>query len=85
MSSRRAAKPATFYIKGLLKQSVPGIYKLEENGITYKLTYEQFNQLKHAHCTIEQWYNNLDRFAKKKVIRYGNINVEDNDFYPDAE
>ena len=55
MSSRRARKPATFYLKWLLKQSMPGTYKLEEKGITYDLTYEQFNQLKAAHSTIEEW------------------------------
>lgn len=85
MSTRRARKPATFYLKGLLKPSTPGIYKLEENGITYELNYEQFNQVKETHNTIEQWYNNLDRFAKKKIIRYGNMHLEDNGFYPDVE
>ncbi len=85
MSSRRARKPATFYLKGLLKQSIPGMYKLEDNGITYDLNYEQFNQLKAAHSTIEEWYNNLDRFAKKNITRYGNVNIEDNGFYPDVE
>lgn len=72
-------------MKGLLKPSTPGIYKLEENGITYELNYEQFNQVKETHNTIEQWYNNLDRFAKKKIIRYGNMHLEDNGFYPDVE
>ena len=85
MSYRRARKPATFYIKGLLKQSIAGIYKLEENGITYELTYEQFNQLKAAHCTIEEWYHKLDRFAKKCIKRYGNLIIDDNGFYPDVE
>jgi len=85
MSSRRARKPATFYLKGLLKQSIPGMYKLEENGITYDLNYEQFNQLKAAHSPIEEWYNNLDRFAKKNIVRYGNVNIEDNGFYPDVK
>ena len=47
--------------------------------------YEQFNQLKVAHSTIEEWYNNLDRFAEKKIIRYGNVNIENNGFYPDVE
>ena len=85
MSSRRARKPASFYLKDLLKQSIPGVYKFEENGTTYDLNYEQFNELKAAHRTIEQWYNNLDRFAKKNIIRYGNVNIEDNGFYPDVE
>ena len=84
MSSRRARKPATIYLKGLLKQSISGVYKLEENGITYELIYEQFNQVKAAHSTIEEWYRNLDRFAKKEIIRYGNVNIEDNGFYPDC-
>lgn len=85
MSSRRAKKPASFYLKGLLKPSQPGIYKLEENDITYELNYEQFNHLKTAHCTIEEWYSQLDRFTKKQIIRYGNIQTEDNGFYPDTE
>ena len=85
MSSRRARKSASFYIKGLLKQSEPGVYKLEENGITYELTYEQFNLLKVASSTIEDWYNNLDRFAKKTTKRYGNIGIGDNGFYPDIQ
>jgi hypothetical protein len=83
MSSRRARKPATFYIKGLLKESEPGVYKLEENGITYELTYEQFNLLKVENSTIEEWYNKLDRFAKKAIVRNGNIQTEDYGFYPD--
>ena len=85
MSSRRAKKPVTFYLKGLLKQSLPGVYKFEENGITYDLTYEQFNQLKVARSTIGAWYNNLDMFSKKEIVRYGNLPVENNGFYPDAE
>ena len=85
MSSRRPRKPASFYLKDLLKHSISGVYKFEEKGITYDLNYEQLNELKAAHSTIEQWYNNLDRFAKKNIIRYGNVNIDDNGFYPDVE
>ena len=85
MSSRRARKSASFYIKGLLKKSEPNVYKLEENGIIYELTYEQFNLLKVEDSTIEDWYNKLDRFAKMAIVRYGNIRTEDYGFYPDIQ
>ena len=58
---------------------------MEENGIIYELTYEQFNLLKVEDSTIEAWYNKLDRFAKKAIVRYGNIRNEDYGFYADVE
>lgn len=85
MSTRRARKPAAFYLKTILKPSTPGVYKLEEDGITYELTYEQFNDLKAAKTSVALWYNNLDRFSKKRVIRHGFTQTDDNGFYPDAE
>lgn len=69
-----------------------GLYEAEEYGIIYHLSFEQMNDLKRFYFgsqgyspTYENWYNHLDRFKKKKIIRTGNLPVQKNDFYPDRE
>ena len=69
----------------MLKESEPSVYKLEEAAITYELNYEQFNLLKVENCKIEEWYNKLYGFAKKTIVRYGNIQTEDYGFYPNIQ
>jgi len=79
----RPRKPATPYIKSILK-TASGVYSVNERGVTYHLTFEQFNHLKNLpNNSVEAWYNNLDRFAKKEVKREGNIPKGDDGFYPD--
>ena len=67
------------------------LYDITEQGINYHLTFEQFNDLKMSfslhiggrNTSIMEWYDNLNRFDKKKVKRTGDIREVDTGFYPD--
>lgn len=69
----------------MLPSGKPEVYVFCEFGVTYELNYEQFNTLKKSYSeTIEGWYNGLDKFTKKEIVRTGNIQEIDNGFYPDV-
>lgn len=80
---KRAKHGISLYLNGIVDTSKAGVYKLEESGVTYELTFVQFNQLKASKKIIEEWYNTLSRFEKKEVKRYGEIEQSDTGFYPD--
>ncbi len=86
----RARKPLTPSLKQLHLNTSTGFYEAEENGIIYHLTFTQMNGLKAFYfgnnaynATFERWYNNLDRFAKKEIMRTGKLPAGDSGFYPD--
>lgn len=88
--TRRARKTISIAIP--LQYNVKtGLYEHTENGITYKLTFQQYNDMKEFYRgsngfdpNITTWYNSLDRFAKKEVILVGQPTPPD-DFMPDPE
>lgn len=68
-----------------------GFYEGEEAGITYQLSFEQMNDLKHYfrgsqgfEPKITTWYNALSRIDKLKIKRLSVPQAPD-DFFPDPE
>lgn len=66
-----------------------GLYKDEQNGVTYFLPFELLSSLKDYYAarrgTIAGWYNDLPGDDRKKVLRQGvPAGQGGDDFYPDT-
>lgn len=92
MMSRRPRNALNLSLRQLTYNPKTELYDAEEAGIVYHLTFEQMNAVKKYYAgsqgympTYCGWYNNLDRFAKKKVKRSGELPEQESGFFPDAE
>ena len=91
ITNRNPKQSLPYYLRSVKFNLNTHLYDLTEFDIHYHLTYEQFNDLKKSfdvkkrgsNTTILEWYNNLNRFSKKKVKRSGDIPPVDTGFYPD--
>lgn len=85
---QRPQKPTPQQIRFKLKENFKtGMYEITENNITYSMTLELTRHLKENIVqanSVAEWYKNLDKFTRSKIIRTGTIPTEkDNDFFPD--
>ena len=93
---RRASKPMPQALKGLSHNASTGFYEIKENEITYQLPFHLVRLLRDyyqyflsgdgfLYPTVSRWYDDLDKFRKKEVIRIGNVIPGDNnEFIPDV-
>lgn len=82
----RARKPVPSELRGLHFNSNSGRYEYTENGITYAMEYIEMVLLKDGikvSKSVEEWYNNLDKAIRKRIIRTGDVLKSKADFFPD--
>lgn len=89
---RRAKQPInTTLRRDLTYNPATQLYEIKENNILYGMPLEmtrllnEFTRRGIDHLQeegpISSWYNTLSRPDKRKVVRTGNINDTNNDFY----
>lgn len=91
--ARRPLPPALWHLKF---NPGSGYYEIQEEGVTYKMQLEETRSLKDyfkdfrtasgtIYPTVEGWYVDLPKEAKKRVFRDGKLKpTEHNGFFPDT-
>ncbi len=84
---RRPKKPLPLELSGIRHNPNTGLYTITENGNTFHMTIEHTRLLKQYYRnkghSVNDWYEELDRFTKKEVKREGVQNKTNDGFYPD--
>ncbi len=77
-------------LRGLKFNVKTGLYEIAQGDSSFHLNYSQVNEVKvffsrsgETDFSLDRWYNSLSSFAKKSINRTGNVEKDNNGFYPD--